>query len=111
MRPGDGPAILSCVRALAESHGVLSHVTASADALERQILGNVHLTGCEIAELDGVPAGYALWHRSFSSFSARPAMYLEDVSVLPEFRRQGVARELMRRIADISLSRGFSEVY
>lgn len=111
MRAGDGAFLLSCIRALAESHGLLEHVTATAEALEQAILAEPLHSGCEIAECDGIAAGYALWHRSFSSFAAKPMMYLEDMAVLPEFRRRGIARALLKRVGEICLSRGLGEAY
>ena len=44
---------------------------------------------CLIAEYEGQPAGFALYFFNYSTWVGRPGIYLEDLFVLPEFRRQG----------------------
>jgi len=46
---------------------------------------------------EGVPIGYALYFYTYSSFLAKPTLYLEDIFVLEEFRRSGVGRALFLR--------------
>jgi GNAT superfamily N-acetyltransferase len=67
--------------------------------------------GVFLAEWDGVPAGCALWHRSFTTFRGREVIYLEDLSVLPEYRRKGIARALVKRVAQMAVARGAPAVY
>ncbi|HUR37934.1 MAG TPA: GNAT family N-acetyltransferase, partial [Planctomycetota bacterium] len=43
-----------------------------------------------MAEVDGKPVGYAIYFFTYSSFLARPTLYLEDIFVLPEQRRLGL---------------------
>ena len=59
-----------------------------------------------LAQLDGVDAGYALTFDTYSSFLARPTLYLEDLFVLPDFRRRGVARAIFRYLAGLAAQRG-----
>ena len=59
-----------------------------------------------IAELDGTPAGFALFFHNYSTFLARPGLYLEDLFVRPELRGRGVGRRLLERLAAISVDRG-----
>ncbi len=47
-----------------------------------------------IAFWKGVPAGYALYFYTYSSFLAKPTFYLEDIFVLEKFRKLGVGRSL-----------------
>lgn len=51
-------------------------------------------------------AGYAITFETYSSFLARPTLYLEDLFVLPEFRRHGVGSALMRHLIDTAQERG-----
>ncbi len=50
--------------------------------------------------------GYALYFYSYSSFVAKPTLYLEDLFVLEEYRRLGVGFSLFRRCVDIALAEG-----
>ena len=57
--------------------------------------------------LDGKnPVGYALYFFTYSSFVAKPSLYLEDLFVLEEFRKRGVGFSLFRRCVDEAIARG-----
>jgi GNAT superfamily N-acetyltransferase len=111
IRPGEGTALLAMVRALAESHGFLDKQTATADDLERALFAEQPIVGCFLAFIDGEPAGCAFWHRSFTTARGREVIYLEDLSVLPEFRRKGVARALLKALAGEAKRRGCPSIY
>ena len=53
-----------------------------------------------VAAEGGRLVGYALYFYSYSSFEARPTLYLEDLYVLEPYRRQGVGFALFRRCVD-----------
>jgi GNAT superfamily N-acetyltransferase len=59
-----------------------------------------------LAELDDRPVGYALTFETYSSFLAQPTLYLEDLFVLPEYRRRGLGRALFRFLAGEARARG-----
>lgn len=111
IRPGEGTVLLTMVRALAESHGFLDKQTATAEDLERALFAPEPIVGCLIAFHDGTPAGCAFWHRSFATSRGREVMYLEDLSVLPEFRRKGIARALLKELAREAKRRGYPSIY
>jgi GNAT superfamily N-acetyltransferase len=48
-----------------------------------------------IAMMDGVPAGYACHYFTYSTFLARPTLFLEDIFVLDPYRRLGVGSMLL----------------
>lgn len=52
-----------------------------------------------IAELDGRVVAYAIFFFTYSSFLARPTLYLEDLFVHPDARGRGVATAIMRALA------------
>ena len=56
------------------------------------------------------PAGYALFFQTFSTFLGVPGMYLEDIFVRPRFRRYGLGRMLLARLARIAVERGYGRV-
>ena len=59
-----------------------------------------------LAIADGVPAGYVTFYFTYSTFLARPTLYLEDIFVLEAFRHRGIGRELFRFCRDIAKERG-----
>lgn len=48
--------------------------------------------------------GYALYFYTYSSFLARPTLYLEDLFVLEEHRKKGVGFALFRKCVDEALA-------
>ena len=110
-RPGDGAALHAMMLALAQSHDAAGEVTAVPADFERALFAPGGISGALLAECDGVPAGSALWHRSFSSFRGREVMFLEDLSVLPAFRRRGVARALLANLARLAVAKGYPSIF
>ena len=52
------------------------------------------------------PVAYALLFETYSSFLARPTLYLEDIFVLPAFRRRGIGQALLRHTIQLAHERG-----
>ena len=109
-RPGDGTALHAMVRALAESHGYLDYFMASPENYEAALARDDALIGALIAFVGDRPAGCAIWHRSFSTFRGCETLYLEDLSVLPDFRRKGIAKALLKALARLAVERGAPSV-
>jgi GNAT superfamily N-acetyltransferase len=102
----DVPLILEFIEALAAYERLSQQVVATEEALREQLFGDPPAAEVVIAYLDGEPAGFALYFRTFSTFLARPGLYLEDLFVKPEFRGRGLGRALLRHLARIALERG-----
>lgn len=52
------------------------------------------------------PVAYAVFFETYSTFLARPTLYLEDIFVLPAFRRRGIGRALLRQCIKLAHERG-----
>jgi GNAT superfamily N-acetyltransferase len=111
VQPGDGAFMLSTTQELGRSHGWLDAMTATAERFENALFKSDPIIGALIAEVDGKLAGSALWHRSFSTARGEEVMYLEDLVVLPDFRRVGVADALMKEVAKVAISRGYNAIF
>jgi len=57
---------------------------------------------CLMAELDGLPAGIALYFLIYSTWTTRYVLYLEDLYVIAGARRRGVARRLVSELARVA---------
>ena len=110
VRPGDGAALHAMVKALAVSHGHEKEFVATPESYEAALFCPNPVIGAFLAEVGGVPAGCAIWQRSFSTFRGAEKIYLEDLSVLPEFRRRGIARVLLKAVARLAVIRGLAAV-
>ena len=111
IKKGEGAALLSMVRALAESHNLLSHLEATPDMYEVAMFSDHPIVVALLAEADGELAGCAVWHRSFSTFRGGEVLYLEDLSVLPQFRRRGIARALLKAVANLAVEKEYPSIY
>lgn len=90
---------------LAEFEQAADEVDFDHDALAENLFGPDPAAGVLIATADGQPelvGGMAVWFRTFSTWLGRPGVYLEDLFVRPEFRRLGLARQMLDALAERS---------
>ena len=102
----DIPQILDFIRGLAEYEKLAHEAVATPALLETHLFGERPTAEVVIAEADGVPAGFALFFHSFSTFLGQPGLYLEDLFVLPGHRGRGIGRRLMVHLAQLAVARG-----
>ncbi len=98
-RPGDETAILRLVRALAEYEREPDAVVADEASLSAALFADRPMVHALVAERDGRVVGLAVWFLSFSTWTGRHSLYLEDLFVEPEWRGSGVGRRLFERLA------------
>ena len=102
----DVPLILGLIQALAEYEKLADQVVATEEGLRNALFGAKPAAEVILAHVGEEPAGFALFFPTFSTFNGRPGLYLEDIFVKPEFRRRGVGRMLLARLARIAVERG-----
>jgi GNAT superfamily N-acetyltransferase len=98
-RHDDTALLLALFAELAEYEHLTDMLCADEHTLSEALFGEHPLAEALIAEHDGQPAGYALFFTTFSSFLARPGIWLEDLFVRPPHRRFGVGRALLSAVA------------
>ena len=108
--PADVPTILQCIRALAEYERLLHECVATEALLHESLFGERPAAEVVLAYDGDAVAGYALWFRSYSTFLARPGIYLEDLFVYPSFRGRGLGRRLLAHLAAVAVERGYGRV-
>jgi len=108
--PADVPTILSFIRELAEYEKLLDRVVATEGRLRETLFGPRPYAEVLIGRLDGRAVGYALFFHSYSTFLARPGVYLEDVYVQPAVRGRGVGKALLREVARVARARNCGRI-
>jgi len=104
--PGDETALLGLIRELAVYEKLEHVLVATEDDLTRVFFAEGAPAGALLAETEsGEAVGYAIWFGNFSSFLARPGVYLEDVYVRPSHRGTGTGKRLLQAVARIALER------
>lgn len=104
--PHDVPTIFALVKALAEYEKLSHAVTGNAEALHEHLFGDRAYAETLLAEWEGQPAGFALFFHNYSTFLTQPGIYLEDLFVLPQYRRQGIGTALLTYVARLAVERG-----
>lgn len=104
--PADVPLILTLIKELAEYERLAHAVTANEDLLREQLFGPRPAAEVVIGEHRGAPAGFAIYFQNFSTFLAKPGIYLEDLYVRPASRGHGLGAALLRHVAGVAARRG-----
>lgn len=108
--PDDAPTILAFIRALAEYEREPDAVEVTAATLHDQMASDDPPFECLLCEEDGVPRGFALFFRTYSTWKGLPGMWLEDLFVPPEHRGRGIGLALFRACAAIANERGYGRM-
>jgi GNAT superfamily N-acetyltransferase len=106
LRPPDVPRLLGLIDGLADYEKLDRPDAAARERLAADAAADPPRFSTLLAEIDGQVVGYAIFFFTYSTFRARPTLYLEDVFVLPERRGQGAGVALFRACAREAVARG-----
>ena len=102
----DVPTILRLIHGLAEYERLAHEVRATPARVRAPASGPRRYFETLICRREGRPIGFALYFFTYSTFLARPTLYLEDLFVLPEERGVGAGKALLKALARIAVRRG-----
>jgi len=106
----EAPVILEMIQGLAE-YEKLSHLcSATEEQLRRTLFGERPAAEVLLASIDGEWIGFALFFPNYSTFLAKPGIYLEDLYVKPHARGKGAGLALFVELARIAVARGCGRV-
>jgi GNAT superfamily N-acetyltransferase len=108
----DVPTIFQLIQALADYEQLSHLVTGNVLQLQKHLFGPRPYVEAVLAEVGSEmgsreAAGFALFLTNYSTFLTQPGLYLEDLFVLPAFRRQGIGKALLSYLAKLSVERGY----
>jgi GNAT superfamily N-acetyltransferase len=120
-RPGDEHGIFALIQALAEYEHLTHAVTGNAQKLAQDLFGAHPAAEALVVEATPVrettaheatahetePAlvAFALFFGNYSTFLTQPGLYLEDIFVLPAYRRRGIGKALLESVARVARDR------
>ena len=104
--PADVPVIRELIEGLAEYEKLRNECHATDALLHASLFGPRPYAEVVLAEWGGQVAGFALFFHNFSTFLAKPGIYLEDLFVRPEHRGHGIGKALLVHLAELAVQRG-----
>ena len=106
----DVPVILSFIRALAEYERLTHQCVATEAGLRETLFGERPYAEALIARVGETPVGHAIFFHHYSTFLARPGIYIEDIFVLPAHRGRGAGKALLAAVVRIAKQRRCARV-
>ena len=106
----DVPEILEMIRGLAEYEKLSHACVATIEDLRRTLFGERPAAEVLLAYDRDACAGFALFFTNYSTFLAKPGIYLEDLFVKPEARGKGFGLALLKRLAQLAVDRDCGRV-
>ena len=106
-RPGDEDGILACIQALAVYEREPDAVENTAEAIHATLFGDTPRVFCYVVGLDSRIVGIALWFFTYSTWTGKHGMWLEDLFVYDECRGRGYGKALITRLAADCIEGGY----
>ena len=104
--PADVGAIFLLIKALAEYEKLSHQVTGTPAQLEQHLFGSRPYAEAIVAEIETEIIGFALCFHNYSTFLTKSGIYLEDLFVLPAYRRRGIGKAMLIYLSQLARERG-----
>ncbi len=102
----DLPVLVELLRLKAEFDGCPEAFQADAEALGGAWFAAPPRAYALVAECEGRLVGLATYYDTFSTFTGKPGVWLDDLFLLDEYRGRGIGRKLMSTLAREAIARG-----
>ncbi|WP_205791469.1 GNAT family N-acetyltransferase [Microbacterium sulfonylureivorans] len=109
-RPGDEVGILRLIHALAVYEREPDAVENTVEALTESLFGADPRVFTHVVERHGTIVGIAMWFLTYSTWTGRHGIWLEDLIVDAEQRGRGYGRALIASLAAVCVERGYSRL-
>ena len=106
----DASLIFDFIRKKATFDGVLHRVEATEEKLADELFGSQPVAFVLFAEIDAHVVGFAIYFLTFSSFLARPGIWLDDLFVDESSRGRGAGKALLSHLGKLAEQRGYGRV-
>ena len=101
---------MELIRLKAEFDGCPESVQATPEKLENDFFGQKPLAFVLLAEIDQNPVGFATYHFTYSSFLAKPGIWLDDLYIKAEHRSNGIGEKLIQHLCEIAQLKGCGRI-
>jgi GNAT superfamily N-acetyltransferase len=101
---------LGLIDKLAEFEKLQPPDNCAKKRLKQDCLSNNPKYQAFIGRIKGKPISYIIYFFTYSSFLASPTLFLEDIFVLEEYRRQGVGKKMFEMIKETAKREGCGRI-
>jgi GNAT superfamily N-acetyltransferase len=101
-RAEDSRLVLDFIQQLARYEKLEHHCIATVEQIRETLFGPNAKAESLLAFQEGQPAGFAVYFYSYSTFLAKPGLYLEDLFVKPDLRGRGVGKRIFLELLRIA---------
>lgn len=108
--PGDEQGILAGIHALAVYEREPDAVQNAEAALSETLFGPAPRAFCHVVEREGRIVGIAIWFLTYSTWTGRYGIWLEDLHVDEPERGRGYGKALIASLAEVCIERGYSRL-
>lgn len=109
-RPGDEAGILAAIQGLADYEREPDAVENTVDALSASLFGDEPRVFAHVVEREGAIVGVAIWFLTYSTWTGRHGIWLEDLFVDEAQRGRGYGKALISALAAVCVQRGYSRL-
>jgi GNAT superfamily N-acetyltransferase len=103
--PGDAATVLRFAKELATFEREPDAVVSTEAMVHEALFGAKPMAEALIAEIDGAAIGFALFYHTFSTWTGRKGIWLDDLYITPDSRGSGAGKALLKELAGIALDR------
>lgn len=107
---GDEPGILALIQALAVYEREPDAVENTVDALTETLFGDDPRAFAHVVERGDAIVGIAIWFLTYSTWTGRHGIWLEDLIVDEAQRGRGYGKVLISSLAAVCVERGYTRL-
>ncbi|MCW3989591.1 MAG: GNAT family N-acetyltransferase [Candidatus Bathyarchaeota archaeon] len=110
----DLPVLMDLIKQLAVYEKLIDSYTATVELYRKYGFGEDAIFGALLVEKTGGEGpdylGVALYYYTYSTFTGKPTLYLEDIFVPEKYRGRGIGTRLLVELAKIAVEKDCSRM-
>lgn len=106
----DLPSIYNFIKGMAVYEKLEQEFSATEELLEEHLFGENNAAEILLGIHKGIPVSMALFFKSFSTFLAKPGIFLEDLFVIEEMRGRGFGKMMLSYLAELTVRRKYGRL-